>query len=58
MPGLAAAIPITDMLDEHGRLANTYPANVVYWDVATIDEIDAMVESRRDAVAEGVGKSC
>ena len=27
-------------------------------DIATIDEIVAEVESRRDAVAEGVGNNC
>jgi hypothetical protein len=30
----------------------------VLWDVATVDEIVAKVESRRDAVAEGVGNNC
>ncbi len=49
MSEMAVAPRIADMVGSPGRAVNRRSANVGCWDVATVDEIDAMQRNRSSA---------
>jgi hypothetical protein len=55
---MAVTPQIADIADSPGGPDDAVSVDGSFWDVATVDEVVAMVESRRDAVAEGVGNNC